>query len=187
MTIEPSSHEFFSASLKEVVRRAARPSHRILSEQWVGFGIFLLICACFEWLNGWLIQLSLFDSWFRSLLQTPWTLTDRGYAAAWTVYYFILALSIWSLWRRYSLRVLKLEFSVFFAQLIFQLAWTTSFFILHETLVALAALVLLWCNNLLAALLFWKKERVSGQLLLIPFIWMFYVMGLNMVICISNP
>lgn len=187
MTIDPLQPEPFSFSLKEVVRRAALPSHRIVSEQCVGLGIFLLISLIAEWMNGWLIQRSLGDSWFRNLLQTPWILTDVGYAAAWTGYFFILGLSVWTLWRRHSLRVLKLEFSIFFAQLIFQVAWTTSFFILHETLVALTTLVLLWCNNLLAALLFWKKERISGQLLLIPFAWIFYVMGLNMVICISNP
>ncbi len=187
MTIDPLQPEPFSYSFREIVRRAAKPSHRFFSEQCVGLGIFLLIWFSVEWLNGWLIHQSLGDSWFRNLLLTPWILTDAGYGAAWTLYYFVLAISIWTLWRRHSLRVLKLEFSIFFAQLIFQVAWTTSFFILHETLVSLSALVLLWCNNLLAALLFWKKERIAGQMLLFPFAWIFYVMGLNMVICISNP
>lgn len=168
-------------------RRFLKQSHRTFPEQLVGFGIFLLIHSAFELINGSLIVPSFQSTWFRSLIQAPWALADQSYILSWTAYSFTLSLSIWTLWRRYSLRVLKLEFSVFFSQILFQLAWSISFFVLQEPLLALMALLLLWCNNLLAAVLFWKKERISGQLLLIPFIWIFYVMALNMIICISNP
>jgi tryptophan-rich sensory protein len=94
---------------------------------------------------------------------------------------------MWTLWRRYSLRTLKLELSVFIAQFAFQAVWSISHFFFHQTLLALVALLLLWCNILLATMLFWKKERLSGWLLLFPLAWIFYLVGVNMITCISNP
>jgi hypothetical protein len=114
-------------------------------------------------------------------------LVEQSHNSIWTFYYLFLSFSAWTLWRRFSLRVLKLEMSVFLAQFLFQIAWNLSFFTFQATLLALGALVLLFCNNLLAALLFWKKERLSGQLLLVPFAWIFFCLCLNMIICIFNP
>ena len=77
--------------------------------------------------------------------------------------------------------------SIFSAQFLFQLAWSVSFFLLQETLLALVALLLLWSCHLLSALLFWKKEKTAGILLILPFLWIFYMMCVNMAICVSNP
>lgn len=132
-------------------------SHRTRPEQFVGLGIYLSIC----------------------LGLTP-SFLGIFYALS-------IALSMWTLWRRYSLRTLKLELSLFLSQFLFQTAWSISTFLLHQTLLALVALLLLWCSTLLATLLFWKKERFSGMLLLFPLIWVFYLAGMNMITCISNP
>lgn len=143
--------------------RFLKPSHRTRPEQLVGLGIYLLICIGFELLGG-------------LTTGVPGTLC-----------FLSLGFAIWTLWRRNSLRVLKLELSVFFSQFAFQIAWSFSHFFLHETLLALVALLLLWCNLLLATLLFWKKERLSGWLLFYPLTWVFYLVGVNMIKCISNP
>ncbi len=143
--------------------RLLKPSHRTRPEQFVGLGIYLLICFGFQAFNG---------------SATPFFET---------LYFLSLGLSMWTLWRRYSLRILKLELSVFLAQFLFQGTWSLSYFALQQILLALVALLLLWCNTLLATLLFWKKEPLSGGLLLFPLVWIFYLAGLNMVTCISNP
>lgn len=154
--------------------RFLRQSHRTRPEQIVGLGIYLLICFGFELLGG------LAGPFYQT---TP----DPVFNSLCTIYYAFLAFGMWTLWRRYSLRVLKLELSVFLGQFLFQMIWSVSFFALHEALLALVALLLLWSTTLLAALLFWKKERLSGSLLLFPLLWIFYLVGMNMVICISNP
>jgi tryptophan-rich sensory protein len=154
--------------------RFLRPSHRTRPEQVVGLGIYLLICLGFQWTCGLATQ-------FYGAIPSPL------YAAFCTVYYVSLALSMWTLWRSYSLRVLKLELSIFLGQFLFQMLWGAGFFVLHEMLLALVALLFLWSNTLLAGLLFWKKERLSGSLLILPLFWVFYLVGLNMVICISKP
>jgi len=166
MSVDQSQQD--SHSLTSV--RFLRPSHRTRPEQLVGLGIYLILCLGFQLLGGWLAQFS-----------------NPVYTLLCAAYFLSLGLSMWSLWRRNSLRVLKLELSLFLAQFLFQMLWCLSFFVLQQTLLALVAILLLWSLTLLAGLLFWKKERLSGALLLFPICWVFYLVGLNMVICISNP
>ena len=139
-----------------------KSSHRTRPEQFVGLGIYLLISLGFEVISG---------------------LTTNFLG---TLYFLSLGLGMWALWRKHSLRILKLELSVFLAQFLFQIVWSISFFALEQSLLALVALLLLWFNTLLAALLFWKRERFSGLLFLFPLIWIFYLVGLNMVTCMSE-
>ena len=175
MPIKPSNLDSVSLSGS----KGLKPSHRTRPEQGVGLALFLFICLGFAALAIWLGKSEAPDmSRARAIASSE---------AAWLSYYALLALSVWTLWRRFSLRVLKLEATAFFAQFVFQTGWCVSFFTIGETLPALALLLILFCNHLLTALLFWKKERVSGQLLFLPIIWIFYLMGVNMVTCIFNP
>ncbi len=164
-----------------------RQSHRTWPEQGVGAGIILLASFAFEWLTRWLIHLSSDTEWARHLFSTHWTFSAAIFHPAWTVYHFLAAFAMWNLWRRYSLKVLQLELAVFLLQLVLQAGWALSFFVFHEPLLALAALLFLCSNTILAALLYWKKEKFSGQALIPTSIWVFFVMGVNMAICISNP
>lgn len=180
MSVEPShskSHPLFWF----------KPSHRTWPEQAVGAAIFLLVSLAFEWLAGWLIQISSETAWARQIFSAHWTFAAAISHSAWTLYHFMAAFAMWNLWRRYSLAFLKIELAVFLFQLFLEAGWALSFFFFHESLLALVSLIFLCCNTILAALLYWKKERFSGQALIPPFFWIFYVMGVNMAICISNP
>lgn len=183
MSIDHSQPE----SIRIPTLRAFKASHRTFAEQVVGFFIFLLASSGFQLLNHWFISFSYQGEWYHQLIQVPWALKDWPFTPFWSVYHFLLAMSMWVLWRRFSLRLLKLEVFVFFVQLTLQSIWSLSFFVFQETLLALFCLLLLLCNTLLSALLFWKKDRLSGQILIPSFLWIFYIMGINMAICISNP
>ena len=159
MSIDQSHLDSHSLPLGRFLKR----SHRTRPEQLVGLGIFLILTFGLEILS------SLSSSVFG-------------------IFYAItLALSMWTLWRSFSLRVLKIELSVFFAQFLLQTIWFFSFFVFEQVLLALVALLLLWCNTLLATMLFWKKERLSGILLLYPIVWIFFLVGVKMFTCMSNP
>ncbi len=134
-------------------------SHRTRPEQLVGLGIYLLISLAFE-------------------LGTQVTAHFWG-----TLYFVFIALSMWTLWRTHSLRVLKLELSLYLSQYFFQSLWAISYFILDEPLLSLVSLLLLSSSTLLAGLLFWKKEPISAAFLLFPFLWSFYLAGVYMVTC----
>jgi len=140
-----------------------RKSHRTLPEQIVGLGIYLLISIAFQFL-------------------CPISANAYGF-----LYGSLLGASMWALWRVYSLRVLKLELSIFLAQFFFQTFLYVSSFALEQDLLALVALLMLWSNAMLAILLFWKKEKLSGLLLVFPVAWIFYLTCLSMLACMSIP
>ncbi len=162
-----------------------KPSHRTWPEQAVGAAIFLFVSLTAIWLSGW--QLSLQNEWAENIVATHWSFLGATSESVWTLYHLLFAFAIWLLWRRYSLTTLKLEVAVFLFQLVLQAGWVLLFFSFREALLALTALLFLCSTTLLAALLFWKKDRFSGQALILPFFWILYVMGVNMAICISNP
>jgi benzodiazapine receptor len=158
-------------------------SHRTWPEQAVGAAIFLLVSLAFEWLLGWLIQVASETGWTGRFFSPSWASQATSHLP-WTLYHILVAFAMWSLWRRYSLTLLKIELAVFLSQLVLGTGWALSFFAFHAPLFALAILLFLCSNTVLVALLYWKKDRFSGQALIPPFLWIFYVMGVNMAICI---
>jgi tryptophan-rich sensory protein len=156
----------FMSSLLSIWHRLFRPSHRTAAEQIVGLGIFLLFCCSFG-----IVQSSIV----------------YGFKLFWTVYFLLQGLGMWTLWRRYSLRVITLEFSLFYAQFVLQAAWMITLFGFQHPLLAVAILLLHLSNTLVATLLFWKKERLSGQILCLPLLWVFFLMGQSLITCILNP
>ncbi len=136
---------------------SGKTSHRTHPEQLVGLGIYLSLSFAFALLSG--------------LIAQPLAIA----------YALFLALGMWALWRKHSLRILKLELSLFLAQFLFQLGWR-----IDESLLVLVALLLLSCTTLLTALLFWKKERMAGLLYAFPLLWVFTLACANMIACIRG-
>lgn len=164
-----------------------KPTYRTRPEQAVGLAIFLTVSFALFWLNRWIISFSIDTTWYKTLIQAPWVIQNWPSTPLWTGYHILMPLSVWILWRRFSFFTLKLELSVFLTQCIFQGLWCLCFFFFQETLLALSALLFLCFNTLLCVLLFHKKERVARILLIPSFLWVFYVMGINMAICLFNP
>lgn len=164
-----------------------KKSHRTLPEQLIGLSIFLLVSLGFSFLNAWVVAKTEGGMWYQNLVQPPWAFDAWPKTWLWGCYHAVLAGAIWTLWRSRSLRTLKPETALFASGLILESISALSFFGVHETLVSLIFALLLFCNTLLSALLFWKKEPLSGQLMLLAFFWIFYYMGINMAICILNP
>ncbi len=140
------------------LQRLLRPSHRTLPEQTLGLAIFLVTSFSFELLNRWFVSFSFHSEWYDNLTQLPWAFESWPTSSIWAIYHLLLSLSMWSLWRRFSLRTLKLELSIYSSQFLFQAVWCASFFALQETLLALVGLLLLLSTTILSALLFGKRN-----------------------------
>lgn len=164
-----------------------KPTYRTLPEQIVGLSIFLSVSFAIFLFNKWMGSFGLPSNWSNALVKTPWVIHNWTDTHIWACYHILVPLSIWMLWRRFSFYTLKPEISIFLTQLGFQILWGVSFFFFQESLLSLFALLFLLCNTLLCVLLFRKKEK-GARLLLIPtFFWVFYIMGINMTICVLNP
>lgn len=142
--------------------RLFKPSYRSLPEQAVGLGLFL--------------TLSLSIGLFTQLLQPIHSI----------LYSSCVAFAMWVLWRRNSLRALKLELSLFLSQFALQILWSFSTFIFQQSLLSLIAILLLWFNTLLGSVLYWKKERLSGAFLTVPLLLILYLVGVNYLISLKG-
>ncbi|MDE3046038.1 MAG: tryptophan-rich sensory protein [Verrucomicrobiota bacterium] len=162
-----------------------KASHRPLSEQIVGFGIIAFSCLAIAFLGGYLFQLR--SDWFLALRHAPWSIPTSWYSVLTNLTQGFLALSFWTLWRRHSLRTLKLELSLFLGLFFLKSIWMLSLFGVQQTLVGLIILLLCMFDTLALTALFWKKEKFAGQLLLPVLLWLFYLVSINMVLCIANP
>ncbi len=162
-----------------------KSSHRSISEQLVGFGIIVLACLGFVFMSSPLFSIQ--RDWYQSLKHAPWAIAANWYPIVFTVVHTTSALAFWTLWRRYSLRSLKWELSLFLTMFLFESIWSLSLYGIHAPLLALVALLLWMSSAFCCAALLWKKERLSGQFLFPLILWIFYLVSVNMVLCIANP
>lgn len=151
--------------------------HRTGPEKWVGGAIFLFISFAFFFFNGWVIA-------NEPLLSGP--LPSWLVLSCWIAYHAILPTAVWIFWRYRSLLTLKLELSVFFIQLILPSTWFVCFYYLMEPLLSFYVSVFWASSTILGILLFYKKRTLSGILLIPAFVWVVYLMGLNMTLCIHK-
>ncbi|HEX2583317.1 MAG TPA: TspO/MBR family protein [Chlamydiales bacterium] len=173
MNLSPPSRPFLNSS------------RRTLAEQTVGLGIIALGSFLFA-----VLEMTFFregSQWVASLNIPFWKFSDSYTFLALTAVHSSLALSFWILWRSFSLRVLKLELSLFLSMFVLESIWGLSLFKGHETLPALFTLLLWMSTEVLLAVLFWKKEKIAGMLFFFPLLWIFYLISTNMVLCIANP
>jgi tryptophan-rich sensory protein len=125
-----------------------KPTYRTRPEQAVGLSIFLSL-----------------------------SLLIYSLSAHWFAYHLFVPISIWLVWRRYSIFTLKLEIALFLTQLGFEILYLLS----KDPLLSLFALLFLLCNTFLCILLYRKKEKLSQFFLLPALVWVLAITAWNMV------
>jgi translocator protein len=163
-----------------------KPCHRLRAEQFVGLVLIAILCLGWGLWNRWIVQFSIHSEQVHELIKAPWTLLGWISALLWSIFYISQTVSFWTLWRQYPLRALKLEISVYLSQFSLQILWSLSFFLWHETSLALVILLLQLTATLLNVLVFWKKDRLAGLLMSPPLILGIYIGSLNMALCLLN-
>ena len=142
-----------------------KTSHRSRPEQLVGLAIYLVLSAALLLINSWITH-------------------DKGPLLGCIVFYTAAAGGAWTLWRRHSIRTLALEMSLYLSQFPLQMLWALSFFLWGQTLPALMLGLLQTMAALLAMLAFWRKDRLSGQWMLLPLLLSLCAVCINLEICL---
>lgn len=120
--------------------------------------------------------------WYETLHKPAWTPPNWIFPIVWPFLYVLMGISGWLLWKEHSFSSNRQEFRWFGLQLLLNAIWSWIFFGLHMIATALAEILLLWPAILFTCLLFWKKKRIAG-LLLIPYLgWVAYAAALNFAI-----
>lgn len=154
-----------------------RASYRGVSEQF--FGLVLSVVLGIGWggLDSWIAAKPVFGGGALEQGLTsspPLSMLLNG----------IGAFSFWFLWRLYSLHTLKLELALLGTGFLLKSIGWISLTNAKEPLFALVALFLSWSAALCCFLLFWKRTRIAAMLWSLPTLWAFYLLSLNLILCI---
>jgi benzodiazapine receptor len=106
-------------------------------------------------------------SWYAGLTHPDIAPPDWVFAPVWTTLYILMAYAAWRVWRTTGLK--SREMLAFGVQLGLNLAWSAIFFGLHQISFALGEIILLDLAILYTIVLFWRRDRVAG-LVMVPYL-----------------
>lgn len=148
-----------------------------------------LIFLCFNFLalsiGVWLMNDGPQANWYLDLNKAPWTPAGWVFGVAWTAIMFLYSFYMAKLSLKYHLLNKKLVF-LYSIQWILNVGWNLAFFNMHNSILGLLIIVLLW---LLIGYLTFKhiKSLSYYTLLIVPYlIWMTIATSLNAYIVFYN-
>ena len=108
-------------------------------------------------------------TWYAGLNHPAIAPPNWVFAPVWTALYIAMAAAAWRVWKKTGLR--SVEMAAFAAQLALNFAWSAIFFGLHRIGAALAEIAVLDLAILATAILFFRRDRLAGLLLLPYLAW----------------
>jgi hypothetical protein len=125
-----------------------------------------------------------FDTTILQPLVDAWQARHRDTQAQDRRIEFILAISVWRVWKRDGPSTAIVLWVV---QLLFNAAWMWLFFGLHRPGLALADIVILLVLIVALTFVFWRRDRWAG-ILLVPYVaWVAFAAVLNYALWQLNP
>ena len=116
-------------------------------------------------------------TWYAALAKPDFNPPNWLFAPVWTTLYVLMAIAAWRVWRSTGLK--SPEMLLWMAQLTLNFFWSAIFFSLHLIFFALVEMGLLWLLILATLILFWRRDRIAG-LLLVPYLaWVSFAFTLN--------
>ena len=126
-------------------------------------------------------------TWYSNLEKSNLNPPAWIFGPVWTILYFLMAVAAFLVWKKgFQKKGVKIALSTFIFQLLLNFLWSIFFFGLHNPLLALIDIVLLWLAILGTMVLFYKISRPAMYLLLPYLLWVSFASYLNYTIWILN-
>ncbi|GLR50036.1 tryptophan-rich sensory protein [Shinella yambaruensis] len=123
------------------------------------------------------------DEWYRSLAKPAFTPPDWLFAPAWSLLYTIIGVvgaRTWLTLRR------SMAMRLWFAQLVFNFAWSPAFFGLRDPASAMIIILGLLISVAAFIIASWRQDRTAA-LLFVPYLaWVAFATALNAAILLLN-
>jgi tryptophan-rich sensory protein len=140
-------------------------------------GLVAALAASFA--PGWFGSQFMPGVWYAQLVKPSWTPPNWLFGPVWTALYAMMAVAAWLVWKRDGFRRAGLALGVFIVQLVLNGVWSWLFFGLQQIALAFFEIVALWAAILAATVLFWRRARPAGILMLPYLAWVTYAAALN--------
>jgi translocator protein len=135
--------------------------------------------------------------WYSRLVKPQFTPPDGVFIPVWTIFYGLMAVAAWIVWRAPRRRTRSKYYStysnddsqgaarqdaltVFYIQLGLGLLWVEMFFHFHRMLVSSVVILALWFAIIFTIFLFWRVRPIAASLLLPCLALITYAIALNL-------
>mgnify|MGYP006293475413 FL=1 len=118
-------------------------------------------------------------SWYESLQKPAWTPPNWLFGPAWTTLYLMMAVAAWLVWKPAGLAAARGPLAAYVVQILLNGVWSAIFFGLKMPGTAFAEIVVLWLAILVTLVLFWRRSKLAGALLMPYILWVTYAGALN--------
>ena len=140
---------------------------------WIALAISVVLVAAVAFFGSRFVP----GPWYEALNKPSWTPPNGLFGPVWTVLYALMALAAWKVW--IAVRRIDAALIVYGLQLVLNALWSYLFFGLHRIDWALADIIALWLAIVLTVVLFWRRDRLAGMVMLPYLLWVAYAAALN--------
>jgi translocator protein len=145
-----------------------------------GIAVVLWMALCVSvGLAGGLVTASSVATWYPTLNKPPWTPPGAVFGPVWTALYAMMGVAAWRVWRQGASPARRMALTLFAIQLTLNSLWSSLFFGLRRPDMALVDIVLLWVAIMATVVVFWRRARWAGALLLPYLGWVSFATALN--------
>ncbi len=149
-------------------------------KQWKSLVVFLILVAAAAFLGG----MSTPDAWFAALQKPSFNPPNWVFGPAWTLLYLLMAVAAW---RVYRVAGFGLAIGLWLLQLLVNAMWSPLFFAMHRIDLALIDIALLDILVIATIIVFFRRDRIAGWLMMPYLAWIAFATTLNAAILSLNP
>ena len=144
-----------------------------------GLIFWLGICYITAWLGAQVSPGIASAEWYQSINKPSWNPPSWVFGPVWTVLYTMMGIAAWIVWKEYGFKKAGAALALFFIQLVLNGLWSQIFFGMQQIGWALFEIVVLLTAIILTTILFFKKSKPAGWMM-VPYIaWVGFATVLN--------
>jgi len=118
-------------------------------------------------------------TWYAALNKPSFNPPNWIFAPVWTTLYVLMGVAAGRIWKRCGFGI---EIRFWAGQLVLNFLWSLIFFQQHMIGTALIDIAVLWLLIAATLVLFWRRDRLAGMLLIPYLAWVSFASALNLAI-----
>ena len=124
--------------------------------------------------------------WYAGLNKPSWNPPNWLFGPVWTALYLMIATAGWRIWQKFRSEA-KLELTFWGLQMVLNALWSWLFFGLQRPGLAFGEILALWLAIAATIVLFWRRDRAAGLLMVPYLLWVSFASLLNFTLWQMNP
>jgi benzodiazapine receptor len=144
-----------------------------------------VLCTLFVGAGGTVFSEPAIRGWYAELVHPVLTPPNWVFPWVWTTLYIMMAVAAWRVWRIVGIR--STEMATYAIQLGLNFLWSVIFFGRHRIGAAFAEILILDLAIVATAILFFRRDRLAGLMLLPYLAWSLYASILTHDLALLNP